>query len=218
MKSLHDKYGCVISLYVYYENDKFSLAKCTDKYVDEFTANGDWLRFGFHAKNEAISYNYYAIENDYYETIYELERIVGSEQIDNVIRIHGFEGTKDGIANLTNIQTQPLIGLLTADDNRVSYYLDENRNSFIYCHDELFDKDLGLRFVSTDLRVEYIFNVEEKIKELKTNKWNNQLGDLVIFSHEWAVNETCKNKIEKLCEYANKKGYNNSFFEDTWKQ
>lgn len=217
LKSLHNQYGCVISLYVYYENDDFSLTQCTDNYLDEFRENGDWLRFGFHARNGAMSYNENAIYYDYIKTICELERIVGSEQIDNVIRIHGFEGKKEEIADLVKADQQPIIGLLTADDNRLSYYLDERRNSFIYCHDELEDEELGLKFASTDMRIEYISSIEDKIEELQTDSWNNQLGDLVIFSHEWAINTKTKYKIEKLCDYARNNGYNMLFFEDAWK-
>ena len=31
-------------------------------------------------------------------------------------------------------------------------------------------------------------NIYSKLKELSKDCWNNQTGDLVVFSHEWALN------------------------------
>ena len=56
MKQLHDKYGVVISCYVFFEDNEFSLAECTGRYRDEFQSNSDWLRFGFHSRNGTTVY------------------------------------------------------------------------------------------------------------------------------------------------------------------
>lgn len=55
-KELHDKYGVVISCYVYYEDKDFNLTQFSDKYKAEFIANSDWLRFGFHTLNAYKDY------------------------------------------------------------------------------------------------------------------------------------------------------------------
>ena len=213
-KELHEKYGVVISCYCYYEDKNFNLSQITDKYKEEFQANSDWLRFGFHAINSDTNYATGAIDIDYQKTVRELERIVGEDSIDNVIRLQMFQGLYDEIRKLTELSEQPIVGLLTADDSRQSYYLSKKDNIYIYNHDELYKSNMNLHFFSTDFRTEYVNNIGSKLKELNKDCWNNQTGDLVVFSHEWALNMENKGKIEKICKYAREKGYSFIFFED----
>lgn len=98
-KELHDKYGVVISCYCYYENNNFNLSQFPDKYKDEFKNNSDWLRFGFHTINGETDYQTGDIVGDYVKTVQELERIVGEDSIDNVIRLQRFQGSYEGIKN-----------------------------------------------------------------------------------------------------------------------
>ena len=115
---------------------------------------------------------------------------------------------------LISLDSDPVVGFLTADDRRNSYYLDENANKYIYAHDRYRDTSLGCCFFSTDLRAEQINDVEEKIDEFQKTSWNNQLGDLVVFSHENALNDKVKFNIEVLCQYAKNNSYSSFFFED----
>ena len=213
-KELHTRYGVVISCYVYYEADNFNLKQVPEKYKNEFERNSDWLRFGFHSLNESTDYHIGEIASDYNLVVNELKRIVGEKAIDNFIRLQMYQGSLDGIKQLAELLDEPIVGLLTSDDSRSSYYLSPEQNSYIYCHDELFDIETGLWFVSTDLRTEYIDSVESKIKEMDSDSWNNQLGDFVIFTHEWALNIDNMNKIEKLCQYAMDSNYQFCFLED----
>lgn len=210
-KELHDKYGVVISCYVYYEDKDFNLTQFSDKYKAEFIANSDWLRFGFHTLNAYKDYKDGEIINDYTKVVKELERIVGSQTIDNVIRLQMFKGSYEEIKKLSQLNEQPIKGLYTADDNRQSYYLSNDDNYYIYNHDELYDTKTNLYFLSTDFRTEYVNNIDFKLKELSNNSWCNQLGDLVVFSHEWALGIENRKKIEKVCKYACNKGYNFEF-------
>lgn len=102
-KELHDKYGVVISCYVYYEDKDFNLTQFSDKYKAEFIANSDWLRFGFHTLNAYKDYKDGEIINDYTKVVKELERIVGSQTIDNVIRLQMFKGSYEEIKNYHNL-------------------------------------------------------------------------------------------------------------------
>ena len=154
------------------------------------------------------------ITADYQKTVQELERIVGEDSIDNVVRLQMFQGSYDEIKELTELSDQPIVGLLTADDNRQSYYLNTENNTYIYCHDEMYDSDIGLYLFSTDFRTEYVDNINSKLRELDDDSWNNQTGDLVVFSHEWALSMENKEKLESVCEYAKNKGYMFEFFED----
>ena len=98
---------------------------------------------------------------------------------------------------LSQLNEQPIKGLYTADDNRQSYYLSNDDNYYIYNHDELYDTKTNLYFLSTDFRTEYVNNIDFKLKELSNNSWCNQLGDLVVFSHEWALGIENRKRLKK---------------------
>ena len=83
----------------------------------------------------------------------------------------------------------------------------------IYAHDELYDDGLGIWLVSTDFRIEYVDNMNKKIMEFKEDLWNNQMGNLVVFTHEWALSIENKEKIEMICKYAMDREYKFEFFE-----
>ncbi len=64
LKELHDTYGAKTQLNLFYEtdrfygNDHFSLVDMTDNYKSEFESCSDWLKFGFHSRQEFPDYPY----------------------------------------------------------------------------------------------------------------------------------------------------------------
>lgn len=214
LKNLHNVYGVVVTCYCYYEDNDFNLLRVPDIYRTGFEENSDWLRFGFHAKNVNTTYEHTDITNDYGLCMDELERIVGCFSIDNVIRLQSYCGNKENIRRLVSAEKQPIIGLFTSDDSRPSYYLDDESNKYIYCHDRYDDEELGIVLFSTDIRVEYVESVSAKLKEFNTDSWNNQLNILEVFSHEWILNLENKRKIEEFCMWANDHDYSFEFPED----
>ncbi|MDD3140550.1 MAG: hypothetical protein PHX08_16495 [Lachnospiraceae bacterium] len=71
-----------------------------------------------------------------------------------------------------------------------------------------------VKFISTDLRAEFIENISYKIAEFGTDSWNNQRGILEVFTHEWIINDKVKGNVEALCSYAKENGYEMKFYED----
>lgn len=212
LKMLNDKYGAIISCYTYYENDNknFNLSECTDRYAKEFEENSDWLKFGFHTYNGGKNYAKTSAEeakNDYNRIISELIRITGSEKsIDKVVRLQNFAGNEDSVQAMKDTDNG-IIGVLGADDKRRSYYLNDEKNSYLYKYD--YYEDDGVDFFKTDLRMELIENIDEALNELKTNEDLVDNKDiLIIFTHEWQLTkEDIKIKLEKCCEFAKNNGY-----------
>lgn len=64
LKSAHELYGMKVQLNIfmrtdnYYGNDEFSLSEVPNCYKAEFEEASDWLRFGFHARQEFPDYPY----------------------------------------------------------------------------------------------------------------------------------------------------------------
>lgn len=206
-KSMHDKYGAVFSLYCFYEDDDFNLSQCTDKFAKEFSENSYFLKFGFHSLSGDgnLAENWNTAESDYQKVITQLIRITGSKEcIDTVIRLHSFAGSLDAI-NAINVTENGIEGLLTADDDRISYYLNDTENSYINHHDYLKDNESELFFVSTDLRLEKTWNPYGALVSIYKN--SNQNKVIEVFTHEWQIGVKMKAKIYATCFFAKKYGY-----------
>ncbi len=82
LKEAHDKYGVKIQLNLFYRtsyfygNDDFSLADVTDAYKSEWEASSDWLKLGFHAKEEFPDYPHI---NATYQDVFDLFKTMEKE-------------------------------------------------------------------------------------------------------------------------------------------
>ena len=153
LKQLHVCYKAHISLFCFIENSDFSLTKTTDKYVNDFIDNCDWLLFGFHGLNAESRYidSKENIIKDYKLFAKEIKRITGHEKLCDVLRLHCFSGTKDNLESLAKLGIK---GFLVSDDERKSYYLDSNQTHFINTHKSYKDLSNGLCFYKSFLRLE----------------------------------------------------------------
>lgn len=103
LKEAHDKYGLKTQLNVFYQtdryygNDDFNLSEMTDIYKKEWEENSDWLKFGFHARQEFPDYPYI---NADYDHVYEDYKLIENE----IIRFAG----KNIIAKATTPHWRPI--------------------------------------------------------------------------------------------------------------
>ena len=80
LKEAHDKYGMKTQLNIFYQTDEnyygydhFNLSEMTDAYKDEWQQSCDWLKFGFHARQEFPDYPY--INADYDDVMLDFKRM-----------------------------------------------------------------------------------------------------------------------------------------------
>ena len=194
----HNKYGAKFSLYCFYESGDFNLSMVPSKYHDELVVNSDWLRFGYHAKSsntELTAISADEIEQEYCLTVSELERITGS--VTHTLRLSMFHGNKDAMERLKELGVKVL---LTADDGRLSYYLDEEISKYISDHDSI--EDSLFTFVSTDLRLDRLskFAVYPRLLTIAFDTRQNKI--ITVFTHEWLINEKTYKKIRDVCRFA----------------
>ncbi len=202
LKQQHNLYGAVFSLYVYFENDTYSIDRTTAKFHDEFKQNSNWLKFGFHAYSEQRDYcdeNEELLYMDYCKTVNELERIVGEEAIDRMIRIHRFAAGRKAVGKLEGL----IDGLLTADDGRISYSLSDGVCKYINGYGHYRDV-YGIQYIRTDIRLEW---VEGSVKSLLDHLLlSPERKHFEIFSHEWCwLSTEIKNRLTILCDEISKK-------------
>lgn len=211
-KTMHDKYGAKFSMYCFYKNGEFDLSKATNKFSNEFKQNSDWLKFGFHTIDGESNYENTSKEkakDDYEKVVTQLIRITGSDDcLDTIPRLQNFAGNKESILSMKN-SSNGIEGVLSADDNRLSYYLDKENSDYILTHDKYEDEANQIEFISTDLRLENFDNPYKELENRINNKdYSNSMSILEIFTHEVYLNDSnMKNKIKDCCKFAKKYGY-----------
>lgn len=201
-KKLHEKYNVKVSFYCFYQQNEFSLKQCTDKFKDEFEKNSDWLRFGFHSYDSGTDYTKLDKEKakeQYEEFIKELKRIVSSKSITRVVRLDRFRAKKDTIYAFSQTEFG-IKGLLGADTiDRDNYYLSDSQNNELFEKGSYYDEELKVKIHTTDIRIENINDIEVTLERNLNDKF------LVIFTHEWLLNEDdMKNKLIEICEILQK--------------
>ena len=202
-RQYHEEYDARFSLYCFYESGDFNLSMVPSKYHDEFVENSDWLLFGYHAKNSSTEPTIISadeIEQEYCVTVSELERITGS--VTHTLRLSMFHGNRDALERLKELGVKVL---LTADDDRLSYYLDEENSKYIAVHDSY--EDSFFTFVSTDLRLDKLANfaVYPSLVTIALDSMQNEI--IVVFTHEWLMNEKTYKKISDVCRFAHNYQY-----------
>lgn len=191
MKQLHDRYGIVVSFYVFYSwdvnEDCFTLADATDRYAAEFSANADWLRFGFHAIDAAAYENLDAdtLRVYYEKTVNELIRITGSEAcIDTFLRLDRY--TADD-ACVEALREEGVTGLLTAvlGDGRTACY-DLSDEEYALAHQEDWFAADGMPYTPTDICLEWLES-DEAFFDVTAQMIPEP--QMVVFTHEWILED-----------------------------
>lgn len=137
LRSLHNMTGAKFTLYVYEEDNVYSINEFPKKYKEEFEKNNSWLKIGYHAKNPSISKdsiaNYEVFASSFNNVNNILSNKVGIAKA-KMIRLHYFFATPEEVALL---KRSGVAYLLSADDNRISYSLSKSRNDSLYKNGEL---------------------------------------------------------------------------------
>lgn len=187
LKKIHDKYNAKISLYCIFQSNNFTLDMVPSKWQSEFIENSDWLKFGYHC------YNVNTMKYDYSRFVNEIIRITGtSNTITKIVRLEKFQGELGLILDLKNSK-HGIKALLTSDDNRNSYYLNEDQNNILRIDEKYYDEINNLWFYVTDFR----FDNAEKVSYLyDLNRYENEI---FCFTHEWILSIEFKKNIVKYC-------------------
>lgn len=186
LKKLHDKYGCKFSLYIYEEDNDYSINSFTERYSKEFAQNSDWLKFGYHAKNPYISKdkvcNIDTFNISYLNVSNGIRKKFGNAQC-RILRLHYFYCSR---AESLFLRRNGINCLLSSDDCRNSYSLPEFQNIELLKNERL--KVDGIEYKRTDIRLEKDNYIESVFSNM-----NDQ--EIVLFTHEWAYEKSVKFKL-----------------------
>lgn len=198
LKDLHDRYNACFSLYVYTQNFN-SLTKT--QYKEEFKNCANWLKIGYHGIDANTNFsldNYLSAKTKYNAFVDNVIRICGTNRIiDRVPRFSNYVAPTQMINGVIDAKCG-VIGLLDADDNRISYNHNQNIIDYLQNQYEYFDNISQLFFIRTNIRIENESNLTTALENiLNTSKSTNR--NIEIFTHEWYMYDgTTLTNIEKL--------------------
>lgn len=204
LKSIHDDTGAVFTLNCFNESTNYNIENLPTKYREELQANRHWLRFAFHGKNENSNYNSDTLGNDYNDFIDAIVQFTGDTNcIDPMPRLSYYGGTLANI-NAMKESSVPIIGLLTADDTRNSYYLSSIQNDTVINKGKYIDSENELIFFRSMKRLDNN-SAEDVIAQIEGNNCYTKYTE--IFAHEGSD----ASRMRTVAEWANTHGYVHAF-------
>lgn len=202
-KELHDLYGTKVTFYCFYEFSNIRLKNITSQYRQEFEENSDWLKFGFHAYDAVREYNssssQYDIDKDYLTVMTELERIVGKQSITTKLRLEKFSLNEENAKKLRTYGVNVLFGSDSLEKS--SYYLNSDSSKQLFMNGYYYDSENDISFLKTDIRLERMQDVKLTANDFKKDSY------VVIFTHEWLLNEELEQRTKRLLEQFMYLGY-----------
>ncbi len=225
MQRMHETYGVVFSLYTfnYFSKDpNYDISNLPNNYVDELVTNSNWLKFGFHAKDDLKKYKEDEPENlkaDYRKFLDAVMYATGQNEksIDRIIRLGFCAGTRNNILALKSMD-MGIKGLLAADDDRMVYYFGEKETRQIIEKGEFWSEEL--LYLRSQTRMEYVSNIEEIITQISGYTAPRVIE---LFTHEVQWNQqsgvegySILQLYEALIKWAYEKGYDFGFAQDLY--
>lgn len=181
LKDLNIEYGMVFSLYVYLEE----WLGMDNTYQSDFSDNSSWLKIGFHLNEERDNYQFATYEesqNDYKQFVEKAYEVTKNYFcIDRMPRLQNFAFSEVSLSGMRDAPSG-VLGMLTADDNRNVTHLGSVNEAYLRKHDRMYDEELNVMYLSTDLRLENSSDVYSSL----TNILLSEMSDsLIVFSHEY---------------------------------
>ena len=210
-KELHEKYGYVFSCYCYTNgttHNQIDISTVTTKFRKEFEKCSDWLKFGFHGKDNDTQFTGAVGLGTFTNLVTKchnaIKNFAGEKSLTTVIRTQNYLCTADKIEKLRS--DFGLNGLMTPDGS--------SRGGYDLTADEITELDnnnimyRNMYYFKTNIRLED--EDEETLPEkLELYKDNFILG---IFTHEYRLTDSnyatkMRNMLNALGEYKIKNGY-----------
>ena len=208
LKECHVKTGACFTLNTFNTVTtipNYDISNVPTKFQKEFQANKSWLRFAFHAENENTNYaSATDVLTSYNKFVASIYKLTGDyDCIDRIVRLHYFSGSLENVLLIKDAD-YGIIGLLTADDMRTSYYLSNEQSETARLKGKYFDLKNELLFIKTLSR-----NPQTARQELDSNPLYRKNTE--IFWHEHENLKHTMTWITDIAEHCNDLGYIHGF-------
>lgn len=207
LKYLHETYGITADLYIFGMLDEFGVWDMPVRYREEFAANAEWLKIGYHSiaeENPALDgRSFEEFREEYAKIDSAIRRFAGGESVAHVLRLHYWYATEEMVAYL---KEQGITGLLCSDRGEPSYDLTEKQVKKLYRSRDGRLEEKGMTYYVTDIRLEDVRDIEAALEEHRKDRI------IVIFTHAWCFAENY-DKLEAAIQWLVQEGYEFSSLE-----
>ena len=219
LKRLHDKYGIMPQLNLFYKNESFDLSQMTDRYKSEFEQNSNWLKFSFHSYHEEPRPYEFAD----YQTVYEhckktneqIIRFAGEKSLAKTTTIHYCLLTNEGILALKNCNVYGILGLYgTKEQERLSYQNPKEERALL--QEGKVVKSNGLIYAGIDQVINGIYynDIETCLQPLMGREFVKVMIHEQYFYPDYKrYQPDFENKLDLVFEILYKNEYKPVFFE-----
>jgi hypothetical protein len=217
IKAAHDATcsGLCITLNCFTETDTFSIVNLPEvgTWQQELQAVSHWLRFAFHAKENAAPSASITLLPDFNNFVTGVRKLVGNDgSFDKMVRLGNFAGTKAQLVELRNAENG-YVGFLCGDAAATnSYYFDSDAREQVWEHGMYIDPETKLVFIKSFPRLDSAasYNTIRDVIEASTPLSTKCLE---IFVH----GTTNVGRMREIVKWAVNKGYINAFPSDIYK-
>jgi hypothetical protein len=226
LKKMHELYGTKVTLFLFYENGRFNLSLLSERYREELHSQAEWLKLGFHARNEkAFPYSHASFaegERDFLMIRNEVFRFAGVDSWSNVVRSGYCSGSREAVrawkknGAATILTCRPYTGLyyLSPGSSRIGAMWGALKRKlfggdvfeYIFDHDYWIDFDEGLTFVTLDVVIEQDKEIIETLQRVCKIPRKSEIID--VATHEWALgNEDNLKRVDQALNWLKMNGY-----------
>lgn len=199
LRNLHEDYGVVVTLYVFGELADYAIWDTSLTYKNEFRANADWLKIGFHSGSDLTPKQDYANIDEF---AYKLRRtnsaicrLAGEESLSPVLRLHYWYAGDEEVGIL---KQEGITGLLCNDNEGGSYNLTKEQVLKLNTSRDGILRSNEITYYKTDIRLENVDEITEYLEEHKKDRM------VVIFTHAWCFMDNAHKLKEAVLWFAEK--------------
>jgi len=191
----------------------------TDRYIDEWRANSDWLKLSFHSRLE----NERPYEHSPYGEVYrdcsavheQICRFASEKALAKTTTVHYCLATKDGLSALSQVGVRGLLGLFgTNEEPMISYGLSDSDARFIRSGGV--PERGGMYFACIDI-VLNLYDIEHILAMLNALKFKEHINVMIheqyFYRDYHAYQPNFEEKLTKTFEFFEENGYQSCFFE-----
>ena len=217
LKQWHDAYGMKVSFFV-----QRTMSDIPAKFKNEFVANKNWMRFGYHGQSNNLANANYEQAKTLWNTFVDglMTSLNDYDLVDRCPRLDYFHCTLEGAKGLRDAKCG-IVGLLSCDDwaynkevRQTNYYLTDERSTWLDKQDRWVDNENQLTIIKTDFRMEQIISrwgsIANCIADYSSADRAGEAFYLEIFSHE-NVFAQFTTASPTIFEWALKSGYKFEF-------
>ena len=228
LKDLHDKYGAMFTLNIYYTTgDDWNLSQFPDRYRDEWRANASWLRLAFHAHADKPDRPYQdaPVEKllaDLDQVNEQILRFAGPEAFSHPAVIHWGMTRPEAWKPLYDKGSRVLGGYFVLWSRwDVNYNMDDFRSEWLSRNDLLKDYASGIIFSKVDMVINGT-PLDQIVPKLDAVTADPRQAEVIDFlTHEqyfWPFYQRYlpdhPQRMDRAIEYVTRHGYKPVFLQD----